>query len=297
MIYKLALNIIFALIVCRFLQLAPLTEGLRNTIEQHSKILTKLIQCPHCLFFWTAMIGASLLSESLIEFGVLLLIGWRGGFHVNKIINRRGRRRPSKKEKGCSICGLNYERKFYFRENQYFCSLNCWFDYLKNRQQTPQQVDTENKTIIPQEVYPVTIESITPNKAKELLDEGNGYVYIDVRSINEYEIGHPSGAYNIPIMHRQGGAMIHNTDFVSVVEKNFSHETKLLLGCQIGARSMKAAEALAAAGFTNLCNVEGGFGGVRDTSGKLIQAGWAESGLPTEKGTINGTDYISLSEK
>ena len=122
MIYKLVLNIIFALIVCRFLQLAPLTEGLRNTIEQHSKILTKLIQCPHCLFFWTAMIGASLLSESLIEFGVLLLIGWRGGFHVNKIINRRGRRRPSKKEKGCSICGLNYERKFYFRENQYFCS-------------------------------------------------------------------------------------------------------------------------------------------------------------------------------
>ena len=296
-IYKLILNVIFSLALCRFLKYSSLTEGLRNAIEQHSKILTKLIQCPHCLFFWTAAIGAGLFSERLIEFGILLLTGWRGGFHLDKIISRFIIRSPSKKKQACHICDRSYERSFLYRESQYFCSYKCWFGYLKNLHQTAGPAITETNTLTTQEVYAVSIENVSPIEAKDLLDSGNGWVYIDVRSIPEYEIGHPSGAYNIPILHRQGGGMIPNLEFVQVVEKNFSHETKLLLGCQMGARSMQAAETLATAGFKSLNNVAGGFGGVRDTSGNLIQAGWAESGLPIEKGKTEGTDYTSLSEK
>ena len=296
-IYKVILNIIFALIVCRFLKSSSFTEGLRNTIERHSKNLTQLVRCPHCLYFWTAAIGAGLISEKLMEFGILLLTGWRGGFHLDKIITRFVTRPPSQKKQDCYACGQRYDRKFLFREGKYFCTYKCWFGYLKNFHQTQKRYNEEENAITTQEVYPVSIENVNPIEAKELLDGGNGYVYIDVRSMPEYEIGHPSGAYNVPIMHRQGGGMIPNPDFVRVVETNFSHETKLLLGCQMGARSMKAAEALAAAGFTNLSNVEGGFGGVRDTNGNLLQAGWAESGLPTEEGRNNGTDYTSLSEK
>ncbi len=33
------------------------------------------------------------------------------------------------------------------------------------------------------------------------LQAGEGYVYIDVRSIPEYERGHSAGAHNVPLLH------------------------------------------------------------------------------------------------
>ena len=33
------------------------------------------------------------------------------------------------------------------------------------------------------------------------LQTGEGYAYIDVRSIPEYERGHPAGAHNVPLLH------------------------------------------------------------------------------------------------
>ncbi len=142
----------------------------------------------------------------------------------------------------------------------------------------------------------MSVKTINPTQAKELLDGGDGYVYIDVRSMPEYEAAHPADSLNIPIMHKEAMGMVPNNDFVRTVEKHFTHNAKLLLGCQMGGRSQRAAEALVAAGFTDVSNVMGGFGGARDQSGQVIEKGWAELGLPIEIGAGEGTDYLSLSK-
>ena len=45
----------------------------------------------------------------------------------------------------------------------------------------------------------MSVQRVTPLEAKLLLDQG--FAYLDVRSIPEYEQGHAPFAYNIPIMH------------------------------------------------------------------------------------------------
>lgn len=142
----------------------------------------------------------------------------------------------------------------------------------------------------------MSVKNTNSMQAKELLDSDKGYVYIDVRSMPEYETNHPAGALNIPIMHKEAMGMVPNRDFVRVAEKTFAHDAKLLIGCQMGGRSMRAAQALAAAGFTDISNVAGGFGGARDQAGQVVEKGWAELGLPVEQGAQEGTDYPSLAK-
>ena len=104
----------------------------------------------------------------------------------------------------------------------------------------------------------------------------------------------PLGALNIPIMHREPFGMVPNPDFLGVVEGNFERGDKLLLGCQSGARSARAAEILSAAGFSDVSNVRGGFGGAHTDSGEVIERGWLESGLPVDRGEQEGRNYSDL---
>ncbi len=62
------------------------------------------------------------------------------------------------------------------------------------------------------------------------------YTYVDVRSIPEYEQGHPAGAQNVPLLHydAQTGQMTPNPEFLAVMEANYSHDARLLVGCQVG---------------------------------------------------------------
>jgi rhodanese-related sulfurtransferase len=47
-----------------------------------------------------------------------------------------------------------------------------------------------------------------------------------------------------------------------------------------GGRSQRACDMLEEAGFTDLTNVVGGFGGQRDQSGQVLVTGWKDAGLP-----------------
>jgi rhodanese-related sulfurtransferase len=76
------------------------------------------------------------------------------------------------------------------------------------------------------------------------------------------------------------GQMQLNLDFVEVAEKVIPRAKKLVVGCMAGGRSQRACEMLEEAGFTDLTNVVGGFGGQRDASGKVVVAGWKDAGLP-----------------
>ena len=82
------------------------------------------------------------------------------------------------------------------------------------------------------------IKRITPEQAKELLDSSQDYIYLDVRTVPEFEAGHVPGAKNVPVV-------------------------ECITGCQKGGRSIKAAELLLVAGFPHVLDMRGGFGAKR----------------------------------
>ncbi len=143
----------------------------------------------------------------------------------------------------------------------------------------------------------MTIRQITPDEAHKLLAEGHRY--IDVRTEEEFASGHPATAVNIPIVvpaptTRQ---MVMNPDFVEVVEAHFSRDAAIVLGCQAGGRSQRAAEVLAQAGYSHLANMQGGFGGARDQTGRIVVQGWQERGLPVCKDCGAENTYAVLRQR
>jgi len=121
-----------------------------------------------------------------------------------------------------------------------------------------------------------------------------GDPYVDVRSIPEFDQGHPAGASNVPLLHLDSHTrqLRPNVEFVSVMRANYPPETPLLVGCQAGVRSIQACEVLAVAGFTNLTNVLGGFAG--SWTGDI---GWVQADLPVARVAADGLDYVSLHKK
>jgi len=144
----------------------------------------------------------------------------------------------------------------------------------------------------------MAIEEITPQQAHDLLATDTSAVYIDVRTEREFANGHPQGAVNIPVAFSDPArGMMVNENFVSVVEANFPRDKKIIVGCQAGPRSNAAAGLLQQAGFQDVSNMLGGFGGMRDQMGNVSAPGWANSGLPVSNDNGEGVSYQSLSAK
>ncbi len=138
------------------------------------------------------------------------------------------------------------------------------------------------------------MKRVGPKEAKELLDQG--WVYLDVRSEAEFAQAHPSGAYNVPLMHAGSGPMRPNPDFLRVVESVWPKDAKLVVGCLSGGRSIRAAQLLEQAGYVSIAEQRCGMGGARDEQGRL-EPGWAAEGLPVESGEPAGRAYKDLLEK
>ncbi len=131
----------------------------------------------------------------------------------------------------------------------------------------------------------MALEEIDPKTAAER--QAQGARYIDVRTPEEFAAGHPVGAVNIPVSFASATGMVPNPDFVSVVQRHFSADTQLLMGCKSGGRSARALQMLASAGYTNLANVAGGFVGAPG------QPGWSVLDLPITTET-EGVSYDDL---
>jgi len=138
-----------------------------------------------------------------------------------------------------------------------------------------------------------TIKHVTVHQAHQ--QQGAGAVYLDVRSVPEFDQGHPTGAFNVPLLHMDPatGQMRPNPDFLSVVRANFPPNTPLVIGCRMGGRSQQACEMLASAGYRDVANVLGGFGGAP----QMGHAGWAPAGLPTDTVAQPLHDYDALQKK
>jgi rhodanese-related sulfurtransferase len=144
----------------------------------------------------------------------------------------------------------------------------------------------------------MAIKELTPQQAHDILTNDPNAVYIDVRTEGEFANGHPRGAVNIPVAFPDPGrGMMVNSDFVRVVEANFPREKKIILGCQAGPRSTSAANMLQQAGYQDVSNLLGGFGGMHDQTGKISAPGWASSGLPVSNDNGEGFSYPSLLAK
>ena len=136
----------------------------------------------------------------------------------------------------------------------------------------------------------MAVKRISPDEARDLVDK-QGYSYLDVRSVPEFEAGHPTGAYNVPLMHVGPGGMAPNPDFMAVVQKAFPADAKLVLGCKAGGRSLKAAEMMQSAGFTSIVDQRAGF------EGGPAEPGWRPRGLPTSAEAAPGRAYETLRTK
>ena len=116
------------------------------------------------------------------------------------------------------------------------------------------------------------MKRITVEEARRLL-EHEGYRYVDVRTEIEFMAGHPAGAYNVPFP---------NDEFATVMRALFHEDDKIVIGCQGGQRSLRAAELLIAEGFSNVVEMRAGYGGMRNAFGQLKEAGWLAAGYPID---------------
>jgi rhodanese-related sulfurtransferase len=139
------------------------------------------------------------------------------------------------------------------------------------------------------------IRRVSPVEAKQLMDQG--FVYVDVRSEPEFAAGHPDGAVNVPIATAGAGGMTPNPDFLRAMEALFAKDAKLVVGCQAGGRSLRAAQELVRAGFTGVVDQRAGFGGARDAFGRTSEPGWQAAGLPIEAGAPEGRSWADVKAK
>jgi rhodanese-related sulfurtransferase len=134
---------------------------------------------------------------------------------------------------------------------------------------------------------------VSPQEARELI-EREGYVHVDVRSVPEFQAGHPEGAYNVPLMHMGPGGMAPNPEFLAVMQKAFPPDTRLVIGCKAGGRSARAAAMLESAGYTNVVDQRAGFEGAHDPATGRMEPGWRPAGLPVSRQPAPGRDYDAL---
>ena len=92
--------------------------------------------------------------------------------------------------------------------------------------------------------------NITAEEAKQIMDNEEGYIILDVREQDEYDAGHIPGAI-----------VISHEEIAEKAEEVLTDKDQLILVyCRSGRRSKIAAEALVELGYTNIKE----FGGIID---------------------------------
>ncbi len=134
---------------------------------------------------------------------------------------------------------------------------------------------------------------VSPSEAHALIKDA-GYVYIDVRSVPEFDSGHPAGAFNVPWLEASPAGMLENPSFIAQVSALWPREAKLVVGCKSVARSEQAAQALIAMGFCDVVVQRAGMDGLVDAFGRVKEPGWRASGLPVALDALPGHAYPAI---
>ncbi|PYS48804.1 MAG: MBL fold metallo-hydrolase [Acidobacteria bacterium] len=105
-----------------------------------------------------------------------------------------------------------------------------------------------------------TVEQISVERLRELLDKENDLQLLDVRRPAEYADGHAPGALNLPLNSQLGEQAAR-----------FDANSRTAVICAGGYRSSAATSILSRSGFNHVLNVEGG------------TTAWINAGYPVEK--------------
>ena len=138
------------------------------------------------------------------------------------------------------------------------------------------------------------IRRISADEAHACMQQG--HTFVDVRTEEEFDAGHPAGALNVPFMLSVQGTMLPNADFLSVMTRAFPKDARIVLGCAAGNRSARAATALASVGFSGLLDLRPGWNGARDAFGQVVEKGWLAAGLPTALAACGGS-YADVKQR
>ena len=103
---------------------------------------------------------------------------------------------------------------------------------------------------------PNTYRQVTTQEAVEIMEQEKNYIILDVRTPQEYSIGHIPNAVLIP------NETIGTEDLPQLPDKS----QLILVYCRSGNRSKQAAEKLVKLGYTNIVE----FGGIYSWTGDIV---------------------------
>ena len=106
-----------------------------------------------------------------------------------------------------------------------------------------------------------TYRQVSPEEAAAMMEEETDYIILDVRTQEEYETAHISGAICIP------NETIGTGDIPELPDK----DQLILVYCRSGNRSKQASEKLAKQGYTNIVE----FGGINSWTGETVSGSGA----------------------
>lgn len=136
----------------------------------------------------------------------------------------------------------------------------------------------------------MAVKRVSPDEALALMRD-QGYAYLDVRSVPEFEQGHPAGAWNVPLLHAGPTGSRPNPGFLDAVARAFPRDARIVVGCRTSSRSEHAAALLEGAGYTHVAIQGAGFVGHGHR-----EPGWGPRGLPTSRSAEPGRSWDDLKE-
>ena len=102
----------------------------------------------------------------------------------------------------------------------------------------------------------ITYRQVNMDEAITMMEEGSGYIILDVRTPGEFEEKHIPGAINV------ANETIGTDEIPELPDK----DQLILVYCRSGNRSKQASEKLVALGYTNIIE----FGGINDWPGEVV---------------------------
>ena len=102
----------------------------------------------------------------------------------------------------------------------------------------------------------ITYRQVNMNEAITMMEEGSGYIILDVRTPEEFAEKHIPGAINVA----------NETIGTDEIPELPNKDQLILVYCRSGNRSKQASEKLAALGYTNIVE----FGGINDWPGETV---------------------------
>jgi rhodanese-related sulfurtransferase len=102
-----------------------------------------------------------------------------------------------------------------------------------------------------------TYNQISMTEAVSMMEEEEDYIILDVRTAEEYEQKHITGAINVP------NEEIGNEEIELLPDK----DAIILVYCRSGNRSKQASQKLANMGYTNIVE----FGGIGEWAGEIVK--------------------------